>query len=379
MMEEKVYIYGDEFGTSSMNLQAQNEVSHFVYSAIVVSESNLNKAYEVRNYISKNFFQGQKIRSKSRAVKKIDKRLKALQYLSNNLDFKIYTVVVDKSKIESEGLQIKEVFYKYFQKIFASNIISDYQLFEIYVDELISEQYKQEMYSYLNKHLSIQSLFSNYKMVDDKDEVLVQLADLVAGSLGRVFAHSHYIKEASDIIDALIGKMTPPEYFPYRYQIPSASKSVNSPSGLVTRFVINDVVAYINQNSKSDPKVDLLKFLYFCFRINPNQLVDVHSIQSSLSRLHKNITVEQIRTLIRDLRYDGILVVTAAGRSGYKLAKDESDISAYFNHYLNYVKPMLRKMEVASNKLKKLDVDNHLMDSQEFLLLKQLINVSEKF
>jgi len=36
-------------------------------------------------------------------------------------------------------------------------------------------------------------------------------------------------------------------------------------------------------------------------------------------------------------------------------------------------------MEVASNKLKKLDVDNHLMDSQEFLLLKQLINVSEKF
>ena len=378
-MEEKVYIYGDEFGTSSMNLQAQNEVSHFVYSAIVVSESNLNKAYEVRDYISKNFFQGQKIRSKSRAVKKIDKRLKALQYLSNNLDFKIYTVVVDKSKIESEGLQIKEVFYKYFQKIFASNIISDYQLFEIYVDELISEKYKQEMYSYLNKHLSIQSLFSNYKMVDDKDEVLVQLADLVAGSLGRVFAHSHYVKEASDIIDALIGKMTPPEYFPYRYQVPSASKSLNSPSGLVTRFVINDVIIYISQNSKSDPKVDLLKFLYFCFRINPNQLVDVHSIQGSLSRLHKNITVEQIRTLIRDLRYDGILVVTAAGRSGYKLAKDESDISAYFNHYLNYVKPMLRKMEVASNKLKKLDVDNHLMDSQEFLLLKQLINVSEKF
>ena len=40
---------------------------------------------------------------------------------------------------------------------------------------------------------------------------------------------------------------------------------------------------------------------------------------------------------------------------------------------------MLRKMEVANNKLKKLDVDNSLMDSQEFLLLKQLIKVTEKF
>ena len=378
-MEEKVYIYGDEFGTSSMNLQAQNEVSHFVYSAIVVSESNLDNACKVRDYISKNFFQGQRIRSKSRAIKKIDRRIKTLQYLADNLDFKIYTVVVDKSKIESEGLQIKEVFYKYFQKIFASNIISDYQIFEIYVDELISEKYKQEMYLYLNKHLSIQSLFSNYKMVDDKNEVLVQLADLVAGSLGRVFAHSHYVKEASAIVDTLLGKMTPPEFFPYRYQVPVKTKFNNNSSELVTRFVIQDAVNYINQNSNSDPKVDLLKFLYFCFKINSNQLVDIYSIQNSLSRLHKNITVEQIRTLIRDLRYDGILVVTAAGRSGYKLAKDESDISAYFSHYLNYVKPMLRKMEVANNKLKKLNVDNHLMDSQEFLLLKQLINVSEKF
>ncbi|GGW49904.1 DUF3800 domain-containing protein [Arenibacter certesii] len=378
-MEEKVYIYGDEFGTSSMNLQAQNEVSHFVYSAIVVSESNLDKAYEVRDYISKNFFQGQRIRSKSRAIKNIDKRLKALQYLSNNLDFKIYTVIVDKSKIKSEGLQIKEIFYKYFQKIFTSNIISDYQIFEIYVDELISEQYKNEMYAYLNNRLSIQSLFSNYRMVDDKNEVLVQLADLVAGSLGRVFAHSHYVKEASEIVDVLIGKMTPPEYFPYRYQVPVKTKSIDSSSELVTRFVIQDAMNYINQRPKADAKIDLLKFLYFCFKIDPNQFVDVHSIQGSLSRLHRNITVEQIRVLIRDLRYDGILVVTAAGRSGYKLAKNESDISAYFNHYLNYVKPMLRKMEVANNKLKKLDVDNNLMDSQEFLLLKQLISVSEKF
>ena len=290
-MEEKVYIYGDEFGTSSMNLQAQNEVSHFVYSAIVVSESNLNKAYEVRDYISKNFFQGQKIRSKSRAIKKIDKRLRALQYLSNNLDFKIYTVVVDKSKIESKGLKIKEVFYKYFQKIFTSNIISDYQIFEIYVDELISEEYKQEMYSYLNKNLTIQSLFSNYKMVDDKNEVLVQLADLVAGSLGRVFAHSHYVKEASDIIDVLMGKMTPPEFFPYRYQVTTSKKPIEGTSELVTRFVIQDVITYINSNPNTDPKVDLLKFLFFCFRINPHQLVDIHSIQGSLSRLHKNIAV----------------------------------------------------------------------------------------
>ncbi len=378
-MEEKVYIYGDEFGTSSMNLQAQNEVSHFVYSAIVISESNLAIAYNVRDYISKKFLYGERIRSKSKAMKDINKRLKALQYLSRNLDFKIYTIIVDKSQIQSDGLKIKEVFYKYFQKIFTTNILSDYQRFEIYVDDLISEEYKMEMYSYLNKHLNIQSLFSNYKMVDDKNEVLVQLADLVAGSLGRVFSPSHYIKEAGDIIDTLINKMTPPEYFPYRNQTPVKNISNDNSSEIVTRFVIQDVIKFINHNSNSGAKTDLIKFLFFQFKLNPNQLVDIHTIQGSLSKLHKNITVEQIRILIRDLRYDGILVVTAAGKSGYKLAQNQTDISAYFNHYLNYVKPMLRKIEVANNKLKKLNVDNNLMDSQEFLMLKQLIKVSEKF
>ena len=378
-MKEKVYIYGDEFGTSSMNLIAKNEISHFVYSAIVVTETNLNQAYKVRDGISKKFFRGQRIRSKSRALKDISKRLKALRYLSNNLDFKIYTIVVDKSKVKGEGLQYKEVFYKYFQKIFASNIMSDYQIFEIYNDELISDEYKQEMYLYLNKNLAIQSLFSDYRMVDDRDEVLVQIADLVAGSLGRVFSNSHYVREASDIIDILLSKMTPPEYFPYRYDIAKKSYLHDKTAEVVTRFVIQDVIAYINDSSHSVEKIDLLKFLYFCFKINPNQMVDIYSIQGSLGRLYKNITIEQIRSLIRDLRYDGILVVTAAGRSGYKLARNESDIKAYFNHYLNYVKPMLRKIEVANNKLKKIEGAKHLIDDQEFLLLKQLINVNEKF
>lgn len=378
-MEEKVYIYGDEFGTSSMNLTAKNEISHFVYSAIVVTESNLKQAYTVKDEISKKFFHGQPIRSKSKAIKDIRKRLKALAYLSNNLEFKVYTVVVDKAKIQGNGLKYKEVFYKYFQKIFASNILSDYQIFEIYSDELISEGYKRDMYAYLNKNLSIQSLFSNYRMVDDKDEVLVQLADLIAGSLGRVFAHSHYLTEASEIIDILLPKMTPPEYFPYRYDIPNNPICQDNTAELVTRFVISDVVDYINNPSHQIEKVNLLKFLYFCFKINSGQLVEIYSIQESLSQLHKNITVEQIRTLIRDLRYDGILIVSAAGKSGYKLARNESDIKAYFSHYLNYVKPMLRKIEVANNKLKKIKGDNHLIDNQEFLLLKQLINVNEKF
>ena len=40
---------------------------------------------------------------------------------------------------------------------------------------------------------------------------------------------------------------------------------------------------------------------------------------------------------------------------------------------------MLRKIEVANNKLKKIEGAKHLIDDQEFLLLKQLINVNEKF
>jgi len=55
-MEEKVFIYGDEFGTSTLKNNDVKNITHFIYVAIVIRESNIERAIGVRDELSKIFF-----------------------------------------------------------------------------------------------------------------------------------------------------------------------------------------------------------------------------------------------------------------------------------------------------------------------------------
>ena len=83
---EKVYIFGDEFGTSALNENDTKNITHFVYSAVVVKESSIEKARKVRDDISNIFLFGNKIKSSSKALKDDKRRLDILKYLTANLN-----------------------------------------------------------------------------------------------------------------------------------------------------------------------------------------------------------------------------------------------------------------------------------------------------
>ena len=80
-MREKVYIFGDEFGTSTLHNNDVKNITHFVYAAVVIKESNLDKARIVCEKISQEFFFGNPIKSNSRVLKNEEKRIKILDYL----------------------------------------------------------------------------------------------------------------------------------------------------------------------------------------------------------------------------------------------------------------------------------------------------------
>ncbi|UII26210.1 hypothetical protein LVD15_23380 [Fulvivirga maritima] len=105
----KGYFFIDEFGTNSLNIEKQGTTSHFVYCAIGISEENIDHAREMRDLISTKYFQGRTIKSSSVGNNKkgFEKRLQVIEELLK-LNFYIFTLVVDKSKIDSVGLKEKE-------------------------------------------------------------------------------------------------------------------------------------------------------------------------------------------------------------------------------------------------------------------------------
>ncbi|KMQ65285.1 hypothetical protein ACM39_16515 [Chryseobacterium sp. FH2] len=72
---EKYYLFGDESGTPSKN----DGINHFIYACVLIKESDLQKAREVRTYISQQFLNGNIIKASNRAISKnFSKRIQIL-------------------------------------------------------------------------------------------------------------------------------------------------------------------------------------------------------------------------------------------------------------------------------------------------------------
>lgn len=137
---------------------------------------------------------------------------------------------------------------------------------------------------------------------------------------------------------------------------------------------------FVENPSKDEIYKDLLKILAFMNKSFPFRMIETYEILERMQLYYKSLTKDQLRLLIRDLRNEGIMVVSALGKSGYKLACNESDLINYFNHYLKYVLPMLKKVEVADQKIRDSSAgEKSLLDQPDFKTLKHLIGVVNKY
>ncbi|MHA8065775.1 DUF3800 domain-containing protein [Aquirufa sp. ROCK2-A2] len=381
-MEERILIFGDEFGTHSLNKADPQIISHFIYTAIAIKESNLQNALSLRDEISKRYLSSQKLKSSSKALRdknNFQKRLDVVKAICEELDCAIYCLVVDKLSLESEGLKFKEVFYKFFQRIFLEQIAKNYNNYSVIMHNIISDEYAIGMQKYLQKK-NPSTLFNEYtyKMCTDDEEPLIQFADVLSGSLGRIFSSSHKHHRWEELYDIISQKLIKPFIFPNSSKsniVYENDKNDEKIDVEIYKIVQNDGEALLNDSSDKTLN-SILEHLLFYQKIAPFKLVETYELIPIVFRnTGVTITAEQLRRYIRDIRYKGIMVVTLMGKSGYKLASSKADILNYFSHYMKYVLPMLHKVEIANNIFKgKTTGDFIPLDEREVNVLKRIID-----
>lgn len=373
---EKVYVFGDEFGTSALSNNDVKNITHFVYSAIIIKESNLEKARGIRDEISNTFLSGNKIKSSSRALRNNDKkRLDILTHLVNNLDFTIHILVINKDELSKEegGLRFKEIFYKYFQKIFIGLINNSYHDFKIVMDSLISENFHEDLKSYLANQIS-NSLFDNYEMSNDLNEPLIQFADIISGSFGRIVNPSFESEIKDDIFNILKPRIIKTSFFPAKDKSSHFKKQVNEEviNEEIYSIVKSDAEALLEKDNDTFHKHVLSQLLTYQ-KIAPKHFLYTYELINSIKYfLGKDISTENLRIIIRDLRYKGIIIVSNTNKGGYKLAVNKNDVFQYFNHYLKYVIPMLQKVDIANSIFKSRTV-GEFIPLEEMDSLKKLV------
>ncbi len=103
-------------------------------------------------------------------------------------DFFYFGIILDKALLQGPGFQFKESFYKYASRLVFENAKPYLREAIVVFDESGSATFKMQLARYLRRLINPPGepgLITNVKVQSSSRNNLIQLADMVAGSLGR--------------------------------------------------------------------------------------------------------------------------------------------------------------------------------------------------
>lgn len=375
---KKVIAFADEFGNNSFDFK--NQGSHFIIASVIMNLDELETINSQLETIRAKYFQTGEI--KSNKVKGNHQRRLLILNSLKEINFNIYAVVIDKKKLFGEGFKYKQSFYKYLNGILYKELYRTYPQLELIVDEHGTNEFMNGFKKYVEKN-HIRNLFSgsDFNIQKSHNDLGVQLADFIAGTLGYIFDDLKK-SEKSDEFEKLIStKLISLNHFPKNYDTKELidSELYSEYDETITNLSLNRVFDFIDRTTgDTQLNVDRINFLKLLLLFHQSNHHKKYTTSNEFIR-HLNVnrdgvlSKEQFSTkIIGHLRDKGILI--ASSRDGFKIPTSARDMRIFINHGKSIVFPVLRRIEECRNSIL-LATNNEydILDNNEYKKLKELI------
>lgn len=382
-MLERVYAFTDEFGAFGFSFDLKGVTSHFIITSIIVKQSNLEKVRSQVEKVRKKHFQTGEMKS-SRIGNKHERRKRVLADLLP-IDFNIFSVVVDKREIAKwEGLQYEKSFYKFLNNIIHKELVHAFPVLTICSDEIGGSRYMQSFSNYVKKRIDIPTLFGEaaFCFENSKKDVLIQLADLISGTLGCVYDRTKNTSDTPDYLKMLNKKIIRIELYPKTYNtyIVNSSALAQEYDETVATLCLKQAVDFINKHQDDDDEekqaqLKVLKYLLFRFMNNDTRrYISTKELQKHLKGTsYYDLSTQTFRTrIIGKMRDEGVIISGSSAKKGYKIPANEAELYDFINHGVHIIMPMLGRLKKCRD-LVKLGTTNEidLFDKTEYQQLKK--------
>lgn len=349
---DNVYAFIDEAGGFGFDFEKAKTTTHFVVSAVIIPEKVLQELETNVETIRKKYFQTGEMKS-AKIGNNEHRRGLILKELSP-LDFKVYSIVIDKREIlETSGLVYKKTFYKFLNDKLHSELRKAYPNLVIFSDKTGRKEYMDSFRQYVFKHTQM-SMFEyfNFSFEDSKDSVLIQLADFICGTIWHLHEESKLHSMQRDFLAVFKNQIYRIDEWPKNF-IKKIQKKNNSNEldELIAQTSLRQANSFIEKNDNTDypqllEQLAVIKYLKFIF-LNWDRYGYVYTeeiINSLSSLLGKKIERHYLRTnIIAKLRDAGVII--ASSRKGYKIPATVSELLEFTEHANNNVTPMLNRMK----------------------------------
>lgn len=375
---KKVIAFADEFGNNSFDFE--NQGSHFIIASVIINEDALSEIKVQLEEIRTRFFQTGEIKS-SKVKNNHNRRILILRELKK-INFSVYAVVIDKRKLYGEGFKYKKSFYKYLNGILYKELYRTFPQLELKVDEHGGNDFMRSFKKYVEKN-HIRTLFagSDFHIQKSHNDLGVQLADMMAGTLGYIFDERKKSEKSSEFAELISDKLISINQFPKNYNSVefSEKETYNEYDETILTLSLNRAFDFIDKttgnNQDNLDRINFLKLLLLYHQSNhPRKYTTSTEFVRHLSvNREKVLSKEQFSSkVIGHLRDKGILI--ASSRDGYKIPTSASDMKKFINHGKSIVLPVIRRIEECRNAILLATTNEYdILNDPDYRKLKEII------
>jgi hypothetical protein len=376
---KKIIAFADEFGNNSFDFE--NQGSHFIIASVIMNSNNLESNEKQLEAIRKKYFQTGEI--KSQKVKHNHKRRIIILNELMKVDFSIYAVVINKKELFGEGFKYKKSFYKFLNGILYKELYRTYPQLELKVDEHGGNDFMKSFKKYVEKN-HIRNLFtgSDFNILKSHNELGVQLADFIAGTLGYIYDDLKKSDKSSSFFEILKNRILSLNNFPKRYEPTELNEyeTYTEYDQTIADLSLTRIIDFIDTTKGTtqfdQDRINFLKLLLLFHQSNH------HKKYTTANEFIKHINVNRDREISKEqfsskiigsLRDKGILI--ASSRDGYKIPTSANDLKKFINHGKSIIFPLIRRIEECQ-KLILMATTNEfdILDEKEYVKLKKIIN-----
>lgn len=385
---EITHVYLDEFGNSNLESSKSGVSSHFIIAAILVPESKVEALAMGVEAIRKQEFQSGEMKSSS-VGNNHTRRARILQRLTK-LDFNVLLLVVDKKKLSAQsGLKYKTSFYKFLYQRIYEHLRSNISRLRLHNDGMGSREFLNGFVEYARRKNPTPSLFDEFDISfeDSKSNVIIQLADFVAGSLARNIDESVNDEKCNiNFAEIIKNHMFPILQFPRTFEeFLSNTRFSEDEDKEIAVICYRKAHNYIITHQKSDDEIEaqrisILNYLLFRALNNPTRdYILTTELIGHLSRIgYKELNKTTFRNkIIAGLRDEGVVI--ASSKNGYKIPTKVKEINDFINHSKSILMPMLERVKICDEVLRLGTLGNiQILDNPENEKLKAILTAMEK-
>ena len=380
---ERVYAFTDESGAFGWDLENPNVSTHFVISAIIVKEQDIDCLREEVERIRQKHFQTGEIKS-SHIGKNHERRKRVLADLLTP-PFSIFSVIIDKRQLaNSKGLQYKKSFYKFMNNIVHKELRHAFLELTIVADEIGGSDYMKSFANYVYERQDIPDLWGDAKFYfqNSQNDVLIQLADFISGTLAYEYDTHRNTPDTPQYHKMLDKKIIRTEFYPktYKTYILENSALAEDYDIRIANLCLKQAVMFIENHKNDDDEetqaqIIILKYLLFRFMNNDlRAYIPTKELKNQLAHTSfADVSTQTFRTkIIGKLRDSGVIISGSSAKKGYKIPAKESELFDFINHGTAIIMPMLERLKKCRD-LVKLATTNELdlFDKTEYSSLKK--------